>query len=37
MKEETLKNEIVEMLGEIKDKKAIYAIFNIVMKYFLRE
>lgn len=37
MKEETLKNEIIEMLGEIQDKKAIYTIFNIVMKYFLRK
>ncbi len=37
MKEETLKNEIIEMLEEIKDKKAIYTIFNIVMKYFLRK
>lgn len=37
MKEETLKNEIIEMLGEIKDKEAIYTIFNIVMKYFLRK
>ncbi len=36
MKEETLKKEIIEMLKEIKDPKSILAIFNIVMKYFLR-